>query len=144
MKAHEYSFILWPKQWISYRDIHDWQLFKLISEKKKEIPSKPGIYTLLVQPCVANHPASSYLMYVGRTKSLKRRFSEYLNEKNLETGRPKIYRLLNKFTDNIWFCFTEVSEDKLIAIEDGLISAYVPPANDQVPIELRKTVGAFK
>jgi excinuclease UvrABC nuclease subunit len=36
-------------------------------------------------------------MYVGRTNSLRRRFNEYLNERKRETGRPKIYRLLNMY-----------------------------------------------
>lgn len=143
MMAHRLKFVLWPRMWQTYIDMHEWLMHRLMALENQNIPDQPGIYTLLVQPGIANHPAASYLMYVGKTISLRRRFSEYLNERKRETGRPKIYRLLNMYPDNIWFCFTIAPENGLSNIEEGLINAYIPPANDQLPAEIRRVMGAF-
>lgn len=143
MKAHRCDFVLWPRQWRTYNGVHDWTMYKLIGQERNNIPDQPGIYTLLIQPGIANHSACSYLMYVGQTNSLHRRFDEYLSERRRETGRPKILRLLNKYPDNIWFCFTIAPENSLDAMEENLINAYLPPANDQLPAEIRRVMRAF-
>jgi excinuclease UvrABC nuclease subunit len=143
MKAHCCDFVLWPRQWRTYDGEHDWTMYKLTRPGRGNIPDQPGIYTLLIQPGIANHSACSYLMYVGQTNSLYRRFGEYLSERKRETGRPKILRLLNKYSDNVWFCFTIAPEDALDTIEENLINAYLPPANDQLPAEVSRVMRAF-
>src|SRR2546426_704434 len=80
------------------------------------IPASPGVYSLLLRPGIADHPACSYLMYVGKTRSLRRRFREYLTREKQETGRPKIFRLLMKYPDHVWFCFTNASNDAIDAL----------------------------
>lgn len=82
-------------------------------------------------------------MYVGKTNSLHRRFGEYLNQEKRETGRPKIFRLLNVYPDHTWFCFSLVSQTDLVNVEEALLAAYIPPANDQLPAEVSKVTGAF-
>ena len=79
MMAHEHHFILWPRQWKTYVDTHNWKSFRLDKTEKNHIPKRAGVYSLLVQPGIANHPACSYLMYIGKTTSLYRRFMDYLN-----------------------------------------------------------------
>lgn len=143
MKAHEHHFILWPRQWEKYHDTHNWKICRLNEMEKDQIPNRSGVYSLLVQPGIANHPACSYLMYVGKTKSLRRRFMDYLNERKCETGRPKIFRVLNKYKDYVCFCYTTVRKDDLSGVEDNLLVAYIPPNNDQYPAEIRCIVGAF-
>ena len=108
MMAHEHHFILWPRQWKTYVDTHNWKSFRLDKTEKNHIPKRAGVYSLLVQPGIANHPACSYLMYIGKTTSLYRRFMDYLNERNRDTGRPKILRVLNKYKDYVCFCYTTV------------------------------------
>ena len=144
MKAHEQNFILWPRQWKAYVDTHNWQTYRLEENEKDRIPKQSGVYSLLIQPGIANHPACSYLMYVGKTKSLQHRFMDYLNERKSETGRPKIHRFLNKYQDYVYFCCTTVCIDNLKNVEEKLINAYIPPANDQYPVEIRRIIGAFK
>jgi excinuclease UvrABC nuclease subunit len=82
-------------------------------------------------------------MYVGKTKSLRRRFGEYLREKNQETGRPVILRLLNKYDGFIWFCFAPVPENAITAQENALLAAYRPPFNKQFPAQISPIQGAF-
>ncbi|MFX0206530.1 MAG: GIY-YIG nuclease family protein [Candidatus Hodarchaeota archaeon] len=143
MKAHEQCFILWPRQWKKYVDIHNWKSYRLDEKDKDSIPRRSGVYTLLIQPGIANHPACSYLIYVGKTTSLRRRFMEYLNERKRETGRPKIFRVLNKYKDYVCFCYTTVGKNNLSTVEDNLLVAYIPPKNDQYPAEISRVKGAF-
>jgi hypothetical protein len=144
MKAHEHHFFLWPQQWKNYLGTHTWQTCRLDSIEKDRVPKQSGVYSLLIQPGIANHPACSYLMYIGQAKSLQRRFTDYLNERKRETGRPKIYRFLNLYQDYVYFCYTTVRKDELTKVENNLLNAYIPPSNDQYPAEIRRIIGAFR
>ena len=146
MKAHIHQFSLWPKLWLEYTQQHsfsfDWQIFPLKADQIGNIPEKPGVYTLLIQPSIALHPLCSYLAYVGMTdRTLRERFKEYLSEKKRITGRPKVLRLLNKYEDHVYFCCAEVDDQGLITqIEDALIGAWVPPFNDKYPARIRRVI----
>jgi len=144
MKAHTREFALWPLKWQQYvPGNYAWQLRRLRAADVNTVPDSAGVYTLLIQPGIATHPSCSYLMYVGRSDSLRRRFREYLGPERRATGRPKIYRLLNRYSDYLWFCFTEVEAANTKAVEDALMTAYLPPENDQLPAEIRHIRGAF-
>lgn len=145
MKAHSHQFVLWRRKWQQYTCPSQlvWTIYRLRESERANIPDTAGIYTLLVQPGIASHPWCSYLMYVGQTRSLYRRFGEYLRDERRETGRPKIFRLLTMYSDYLWFCFSPVPIQELDSVEDALITAYMPPANDQVPAEVRQVRGAF-
>ena len=140
---HSYMFTLWPRQWGTYSKCHKWQSVRLDGSEGGNIPDSPGIYTLVAVPHIANHPFCSYLMYVGQSKSLRRRFREYLSQERKETGRPKIFRFLHLYQDHVWFCYTLVQSTSLDSVESGLRDAYIPPLNNQFSGELSKVVGAF-
>ena len=145
MKAHTHEFALWRRKWQEFNSsiIFNWHLFKLEISERGNIPRSPGIYTLLIQPGIASHPGCSYLMYIGQARSLRDRFSDYLHKEKRETGRPKIFRFLNMYPDNVWFCFTNVTANQLNNVEDSLLEAMIPPANDQLPATIRPVAGAF-
>ena len=42
------------------------------------------------------------------------------------------------------FCCATVHKDDLTKVEDKLSNAYIPPANDQYPTEIRRIIGAFR
>ena len=144
--AHESRIVLWPRQWENYENRHalDWRIRRLAAEERPNIPNESGVYTLLIQPSIAAHPACSYLMYVGKSERLRRRFGHYLGREKRETGRPKIFRGLNLYSDYLWFCFTAAAIESLEDIESGLLNAYIPPWNDQLPSDVRGAVGAFR
>jgi excinuclease UvrABC nuclease subunit len=119
-------------------------MYRFIDEERRNIPTGSGVYTFLVKPDIASHPACSFLMYVGRSNSLRQRFGHYLYERNRNDGRPKIVYLLNKYADHLWFCFALLPEDATPAQENALITAYIPPFNNQFPAEIRAPVGAFR
>ena len=144
-KSNKISFVLWAQKWAEFDDSLKltWVTHRLAASESLRIPTTPGIYTLLIQPGIAYHPACSYLMYVGQTRSLRRRFGEYLQRERRETGRPKVLRLLNKYSDHVWFCYTSLAEPILTSVEDALLNAYLPPANDRYPAEISRVTEAF-
>jgi len=145
LKTHEIIFRLWPRQWSKHANdtTLDWSGLKLAEAERQRVPEDSGIYTLVVQPDLFGHPACSFLMYVGKTKSLKRRFGEYLREKQNPNGRKKIIRILNKYKDNTWFYFSIIPQRDISDAEDMLLDAYIPPCNDKFPASIRNAVMAF-
>lgn len=141
---HSFTFTLWPQQWATYSASHQWQLTRLDISKRDSVPDSPGIYTLLVRPEVADHPVCSYMMYVGKTVSLRRRFGEYLNKERKPSGRPKIFLFLDMYPNNVWFCSTLVQSSSLNLVESGLRDAYLPPLNDQFAGELSPIVRVLR
>ena len=147
-KAHGHIFCLWPKLWQKYSGncnfSFNWQECPFIPGEVNNIPDEPGLYTFVIQPRVADHPSCSYLMYVGKTKALRQRFKNYLQEKKRENGRPKVVRLLNKYPNNLCFCFTIFQDvSKISEAEKALIGAFVPPCNDVLPSTVSKVMEAF-
>jgi excinuclease UvrABC nuclease subunit len=134
--AHTHQIAMWPAKWRGYSNTHTWETHQLNPTSANNIPEESGIYTILIMPNIAAHPLCSYLMYVGKANSLRNRFRNYLTSERLESGRPKIYRLLNMYSENLYFCFTLVSEVDLDTIENNLIDAYVPCCNDRLPASL--------
>ena len=147
IKEHTTSFVLWPKAWATFACAHlkSWDAVRLRAGNRGAVPGAAGIYTLLVQPGIAKHPGCSYLMYVGQTKDLRRRFGEYLSAERREAGRPRILRLLNLYDRYMWFCYAEVDAEHLTASENALLAAHMPPCNDpdQIPAEVRRGRKAF-
>jgi excinuclease UvrABC nuclease subunit len=145
LKAHTHDMRLWPRQWLAYpnRFTCTWNQSQLIPANQVSIPPSPGVYTLVIRSGVAGHPFGNYLMYVGKTKSLQRRFGEYLTSERREDGRPKILRLLNRYDPHIWFIYTTTNLNDITTLEDDLTEAFLPPYNDRFPASIRAVVGAF-
>jgi len=147
LQAHRYDFFLWPKLWSEYTFsiAFNWKVHQFDETEIPNIPDCPGIYAFLIQPGIASFTSCSYLMYIGKTeRTLKQRFKEYISEKQKETGRPKIVRLLNKYQGYLYFCCSMI--DPIISIGDvekALLNAFLPPCNDQFPAEVRRVRGAF-
>ena len=146
--GHDYTFFLWPRQWTDDKlsDLFNWEIHPFQQDKADEIPIKPGIYSFIIQPGIAEHPHCSYLMYVGMTeRPLRERFREYFGEKRKnESGRPKILRLLHVYQDYLYFCCSAITETERIEdIEKTLVDAFIPPCNDQYSAEINRSVKAF-
>lgn len=146
MLSHRQEFYLHPRRWEAFPPHKlSWTLVRLSpTTDRKTIPQAAGVYTLVISPGIAGHPACSYLMYVGQADSLRRRFGEYLTKERRPTGRPHIFRILHKYSDYLWFCFAPVQQTQLSEVEDDLIKAYSrPPGNRDVPAEVRAVMNAF-
>ena len=143
LKAHVQQFILSPRQWATYTRSHNWWTRRLLPSNRRRIPYGPGVYTLILQPSIAGHPHCSYLMYVGRTKSLRIRFGKYLRSERGPLGRPKEVYFLNKYDEYVWFCYARHQMRLIKVVEGRLISAYLPPLNDEVEGIIGKARRAF-
>lgn len=151
-KTFVYRFILWPKHWRGYIDNFGqnfvWRERKFLASETINIPNKPGLYTFIVKPTIANHPSSSYVMYIGKTsRTLRKRFGEYLHEMKRETGRPKIVNILNKYPQNIFFCYAVVEEndDEITKKEEALMVGWLPPGNwPRLPAKVHRIVEALR
>ncbi len=149
-KSHKIDFYLWPEMWRQYsksvRQALRWRIYLFDKNEVLNIPDQKGVYTFVIQPGIASHPACSYLMYVGKAvrKTLRDRFKDYLNEINNPKGRPKIIRL-NKHRGYIFFCCAEIVRDSSIGkLEKYLINAYLPPYNDVFPARVSKVVRGLR
>lgn len=148
-QSYRYTFTLWPRLWQEY-PIHpgltfNWHECQFFATEADHIPSEPGLYSFLIQPSLANHQSCSYLMYIGKTTILRRRFRQYLRERDRESGRPRIVRLLNKYPNNLIFCYTVVPDVSHIdEMEKALTNAFIPPCNDQLPARVRTIMEALR
>ena len=147
-KIHKYEFILWPQRWQQYNP-HincNWSTYPFCQDSVEKIPDEPGVYAFLIQPHIANELDASYLMYVGKTsRSLKQRFQEYFREaKNSKRGRPKIIMLLQSYAGYLHFSCAVVNQpDEPEQLENELLKAFLPPANDRFPAEVSRVIQAF-
>ncbi len=141
---HTKGITLWPLQWETYADSHDWTIIKLEHDNRDEIPITTGIYTLILQPGIANHLHCSYLMYVGRTEQLRDRFLDYVGWERGLSGRGKMRRFLMMYNDYIYFCYTLLDRDQLIIVEENLKSAYIPWVNEKFEGMIGVARGAWR
>lgn len=140
---HVKRMILSPFQWADCKLPLDltWEAVRFTRRNMRIIPETQGVYTFLVQPGIANHPCCSYLLYVGETEnqSFRRRYQQYLREKGAgdESVRPHVTNMLEKWDGFLWFCFARIEQTDLIdAVEDALLTAYLPPSNKAFPAKV--------
>ena len=143
-------FILWPQKWQSFtRDLssYTWQEYEFNEATANNIPTEVGVYCFVIKPNIANHPACSYLMYIGQTtdQNLRKRFKQYLKEKDgTAKSRPKVRYILQKYEGYLHFICMPLNGDVTPKeVEDELINAYIPPVNDKLPSEISKIVKAI-
>lgn len=133
--SFQQKFILDRHLWESYPNRVDlnWNMVKFEQVNKDHVPDTPGVYAFFIKPSIANLPENAYLMYIGKAgdssnNSLRKRFSQYM----YENKRPKLYQLLYKWKDYIYFCYAEITEPNLNLgeIERELNDALIPPCNE--------------
>jgi len=140
IKAHKRSFLLYPNDW-EEKDFHikirlKWNSIKFKEENKDEIPDSKGVYCFVLKPYIPEFIETRYLFYIGQTtRTLRKRFYEYLNEfKGVGKVRNKIYNLLNRYNEYIYFYYTVINdEDQIKIVENKLLNALVPPVNSEIP-----------
>ena len=145
LKEHSYEFILVPRLWsnFAYPWRLQWRTVPLRASRADRLPATPGVYALIVKSGVAARLAASYLMYVGKSKSIRRRFRDYLRESKSRFARPKLAILLRLYARELHFRYALVPLVRLETTETQLIGALLPPANDQLPAVIRAARAAF-
>jgi len=145
-RSFQITFNLWKKRWeinVGNENL-EWKTCKFDEKNREKVPSAPGLYSFVVNPCVNNHP-HRYLCYIGKAESsLRKRFGDYLREKEDEKGRPKIVRLLTKWDGFLEFSYVIIDKGDLKILETQLIDIFLPPFNDQVSSKIHRIIGAFQ
>ncbi len=150
-KSFRKEFFLWPAMWSAF-DVdltpRKWQIYKFHKTIKSRIPDTIGVYSFVIKPDVADHPACSYLMYIGQTtdQTLRVRFGQYIEElEGKRKSRAKVKYMFDKWADNLFFvCMPLDNTLKPKSIEDKLIMAFLPPVNDEdtFPSEIKRIIKA--
>lgn len=137
--------ILFPKAWADFVSpvTLSWHIVPFDSACVQEVPeNKRGVYSFVVQPGIASHPACSYLLYIGQTgRNFRVRYQEYLRDEadGVNGRRPHISGMLCKWKGYISFCYANVDKEDLIEkTEDALLASYLPPTNIEMPGKLKQ------
>jgi hypothetical protein len=148
-KYHVDRVVLSPERWADFASpvTLSWSAVKFDRTQRGLVPnSSGGVYTFVVKPGIANHSDCAYLLYVGKAEDqdLRTRFLQYFSEKDSRKGRPKVQKMLRLWENHLWFCYATIGDTGQIdTVEQNLISAYLPPMNDQFPAEVRGAMKAW-
>ncbi len=135
-------FILYPVHWQNYRSLCslDWRRVKFDSSHARSVPNdRRGVYTFVADAGIANHPACSYLLYVGKAEkqALRKRYVKYLRAPREWKTRVHITRMVEYWAGHLWFYYAEIDDWSLIdQVERDLITAFLPPMNRDWPAEI--------
>lgn len=113
----------------------NWSVPQLFTAANKaHVPKLPGIYLFFVKPNPQIYPEQSYIMYVGYSMNLFKRYGDYLTTyKN--SDEPNYFErrlMLNAWEDCLFYTYIELqnmSEADIQNIEEKIIDSIVPPIN---------------
>lgn len=115
-----------------------WQKVKFGESSKPHIPEERGIYAFTMEVAAANLPAHGYIMYMGITgdisaANLRKRFAQYLLDLKNEDGRPKVFYMLQQWSNELFFNFVPIPDVavSLSDIERSFLNAVAPPINER-------------
>jgi hypothetical protein len=150
LKAHEQPIMLFIDGWKSYKqktfDQAKWTTHIFRKETTKHIPHKPGVYAFLIRPGIPLGLDANVLIYIGKADtSIRSRYYRYLKESiDPVYGRPKITYWLHKYFDYVHFAYAEIPKPgDPYDLEQRLLAALMPPANDRIPGKLGKAKNAY-
>jgi hypothetical protein len=144
-KAGIYPFKLYPQLWISpklaaYYKGRKWTIVPF-TDPPPPLPDKSGIYMFVVGPYCGGLQDHSYIFYVGKATSIKKRYPRYLLEKAGKGPNPRknVVLFLNDFEDHLQFHYTLIPKGQITRAEALLKDNLTPPGNVQLEIIGRLT-----
>jgi hypothetical protein len=139
-----------PARWSAFESNEDLSWIRIPFENGSidSVPQSKGFYCFFVGPPAGALPPVGYPMYLGRTsRTLQKRFSEYLHEQHDPAGRKHVRKFLNVFEGELTFMCTEFSGtyEELVATERVLLDAMMPAYSDSgYSAEVRAGRGAWQ
>ena len=79
---------------MSSLNVRSWQLTKMNSVAAKRVSERPGVYVITESTWLHSVPIGIKIWYVGKSKNLRRRFVEHLDD--LRTHRPELAVAIQK------------------------------------------------
>lgn len=141
--------ILHPGHWAKFEPkiSHlQWNQVKFDRASAQQVPSdKTGVYTLVVEPRITNHPACHFLLYVGMAGSesgFRSRFVSHLDQPRKRKPTPHIKKMVENWPNHLWFYYAEldIPSKKIKEVEDALLAAYLPSHNRTFPASVSEAV----
>lgn len=145
-KGFRWPFVMLPEYWAAYSATTrlQWRSVKFTKASRPTLPDAPGVYAFLATPRVGRlHVA--FLMYVGQTDSLRRRYRDYQREASPKTkSRPKLYHMFRSYPEHLQFSYALVPLADCVPSEEALMTAFWPPVNHNLPAQIRAARRAFE
>ncbi len=149
-ELHSYlrKFILAPPYWEGLAtkpyNTYKWQKIHFSEKNRRVLNDVEGLYFFVLSPSIANAIFINYLLYIGETDSISRRFGEYLDK----IGDPKssqyqMFTLIDDYPSHLEFYYVEIPGLQTRARksqEDELLTAFMPPVNNKYPQWVEKLV----
>ncbi len=120
-----------PSKWKNFCNKYDynWDFTPFEPNEANTIPEKPGLYCFYIAHHLKCLPKIGLILYGGiTTRTLKKRFSEYLREKDKDNGRTHVRKFLNVFEGNLCFGWVIVEDTSVLnQLEKDFNDAMMPP-----------------
>jgi hypothetical protein len=125
----------YPARWLEFEQNYplQWTYTPFDAAHLQYIPQEPGIYCFFVGMPPACLPPVGYPLYVGRTeRTLRIRYSEYLDEEDDDVGRVRVRKFLKVFTGELHFAAATFhgDHDAIKALETAALDALMPTYSD--------------
>ena len=137
--------ILWPQAWkeAAVGSPLDWQRIEFTDDNTGLVPPTRGVYafSISIKDCIL--PSHGSIVYIGETSSLKRRYREYIRDKNRGSKRIKVGNLFELWPNDLDFFFATIENPNcnLEQIEETLNDAVIPHCvTDDFSAEVRRQV----
>ncbi len=132
----------------------NWDYINFETGDKEKIPdNKRGIYAFVIRVDNNILPPHGYVMYIGiagknSNRSLRARYSDYLNEKAV-LKRENIAYMIGTWSTVLQFFFApiedEISSKKLQKLEKQLNGSFMPPISRRdFSADLKRPMRAFR
>jgi hypothetical protein len=138
-----FDFKLYPKLWStkelsSYYKGRKWEVVPF-TDPPPSLPDESGIYMFVAGPYCGGLADHSYIFYVGKATSLKKRYPKYLTEKAGGGANPRerVVIFLNHFHGYLQFHYTLVPKEELTKAEALLKDNLTPYGNTQLELKGR-------
>lgn len=138
LKSETYAFHLHVPTWRKFVAgiPMNWQRIRFDAAGKAHVPEERGLYVFTLEVEDLGFPSHGYILYVGITgntsnANLRKRYAQYLLEKQKGNGRPRVVYMLNEWSDDLFFNFIPVPDKTvdLAKIEVSFINSILPPIN---------------
>ncbi|MCP5559933.1 MAG: hypothetical protein H7A55_19460 [Verrucomicrobiaceae bacterium] len=128
--------MLWPEQWkaFTYAKQLNWKAIKANSQSAKTLPESTGVYVFIIQPGIASLECAGIVSYVGETEgqTLRKRCSSYFHQSEYDV-RPHIGEMMHLWKEHLQLFYVETDAADAVALENKLLSAFLPPFNRKFP-----------
>lgn len=121
---------LHPDRWTTFAAKYalTWQIVPFKTGGSNQVPAESGFYCFVVANVAMELPLVLYPLYAGETGDLRRRYKDYLRERNSHRGRDHVRKFLNVFWGEVSFAFAPLDSDAAVRrlVERDLNDALMP------------------